>query len=100
MLWLLLVATYGLVNANAKWQVKSDAAMSSIEVSQSASIQQLFTHMDKQAHVDLVVIKIVDDMLATGTDDALKCFIKSFDRVPPSAKLSMVLGECGFLVSI
>lgn len=31
-LWLLLAARYGLVNANAKWQVKSDAALASLQL--------------------------------------------------------------------
>lgn len=51
----------------------------SIGLCQSAAIPQLLTHTDKQGHIDLVFIKTVDDMIATGTDEALKWFIQSFD---------------------
>lgn len=40
--WLLLVAAYGFVNANAKWQLHSDDTLFQLGLSQSPYIPQLF----------------------------------------------------------
>lgn len=77
-LWLLLDVAYGLVNYNAKWQVQADHALDSLGIIQSTAIPQLFIHLDSNDVVDMVVIKIVDDILATGTDDDLRLFVTSF----------------------
>ena len=79
--WLLLAAAYGLVNSNAKWQVKSDGAITSLGFIQSSAIPQLFLHFDNNGSVDIVLIKIVDDILATGKDDALRSFVTHFGLV-------------------
>lgn len=77
-LWLLLAAAYGLENANAKWQVKSDSALASLGLIQSSAIPQLFVHTDRNGNIDMIVIKMVDDILATGQDDVLKSFVTDF----------------------
>lgn len=79
-LWVLLAAAYGLVNSNAKWQVKSDDALTSLSLVQSSTIPQLFLHFYSENHVDLVVIKMADAILATGTDCALRSFAQDFGK--------------------
>lgn len=79
-LWLLLAAAYGLVNSNAKWQVKSDDALSSLGLIQSSAIPQLFIHLEIDGALDIVVIKMVDGILSTGEDEALKSFADAFGR--------------------
>lgn len=45
-LWLLLVAEYGLINANSKWQAVSDNAFVEIGLQHLAAIPQLFIKLD------------------------------------------------------
>ena len=61
--WLSLAAAYGLVNSNAKWQVQSKDTITSFGFIQSSAIPQLFLHFDTNCNVDVVLIKILDDIL-------------------------------------
>lgn len=77
-LWLLLAAAYGLVNANSKWQLQSDKALTTMGLEQSRHIPQLFT-FKRNGKLVLIIAKIVDDMLATGELSYVKSFISKFD---------------------
>lgn len=77
-LWLLLAAVYCLVNANAKWQVESDSALLSLGLKPIPQIAQLFVMEASNHDVRLIVIKIIDDILATGTDAELRSFATEF----------------------
>ena len=77
-LWLLLTAAYGLVNANSKWQLQSDSALTNMGLQQSRHVPQLFT-LKRNGKLVLIVAKIVDDMLATGESSYVHSFIKKFD---------------------
>lgn len=77
-LWLLLVAGHGLINVNSKWQAVSDDTFVEIGLEHLAAIPQFFIKLDEQRTVLLLVIKIVDDILACGTDDILRSFVVEF----------------------
>lgn len=74
----MLAASYGLLNANAKLQFKSDKAITSLGMLHYSSIPQLFLHFNAKKDVNMVLIKIVDDVFATGTNDTLKQFVNNF----------------------
>ena len=77
-LWLLLAAAYGLVNANSKWQLQSDTAITNMGLTQCRYIPQLF-YMKKNRKTVLLVAKIVDDMLVTGETSYVKSFVHKFN---------------------
>lgn len=77
-LWLPLAATYGLVNSTAKWQVMSDSALVSFGLVESACVPQLFMQVNDNNNLQMVLIKIVDDILTCGSDNAIRSFIHSF----------------------
>lgn len=76
-IWLLRAAAYVLVNSNAKLHVKSDGSITS-EFIQSSQILQLFFHFNAEGCVDILVIKIFDNRLATGRNNAKKEFVTNF----------------------
>lgn len=78
-LWLLLTAAFGLVNSNAKWKVQSDHFLAPLGLIQSTAIRRLFIHLHSNGVADMFVIKIVDDILATRTDEAFQAFVTSFE---------------------
>lgn len=65
-LWLLLTASYCLVNANAKWPVVSDQALLDIGFQTVTDLSQLFYLKDEAQVTTAVLIKIVDDFLVYG----------------------------------
>lgn len=73
--WLLLTAAYGLVNANAKWQMKSDECFFELGLLQCQQIPQLF-YMHEDGELVLLVAKVVDDIKAAGKGDRAEQFIK------------------------
>ena len=75
--WLLLVAVYGLVNSNAKWQVQSDQALRDIGLTQSKLIPQLFFKR-KRSKLVLIAAKIVDYLMVAGEEDEVKEFERQF----------------------
>ncbi len=78
--WLLLTAAYGLVNANAKWQNKSDDVMFQLGLTQSKFIPQLF-YKKEGGKLVLIVAKIVDDLKAAGVGNNAKNFLENFHKV-------------------
>lgn len=56
-LWLLLVAGYDLINANSKWQFKSDNVLLDIGLQHVSEIPQSLVQRDKGGSVVLLVIK-------------------------------------------
>lgn len=78
-LWLLLTAAYELVNANAKWQVQSDACLYELGLRQCQQIPQLFY---KRCDEELMVIvaKVVDDLKVAGSGDNAKVLIDQFNK--------------------
>lgn len=77
-LWLLLTASHGLVNANAKWQNQSDELLLEYGLYQSRHVAQLFFKREAGKLV-LVVTKIVYDLKVAGTGDRAKAFLDVFD---------------------
>ena len=73
--WRLLVATYGLVNANAKWQLHSDTTLLDLGLHAVVLIPQLF-YMKRDGKLCLIVAKVVDDFLIGGTKSARKWLIE------------------------
>lgn len=79
-LGLLPAAAYGPVNANVKWQFKSDHVFRSLARKPAAAIHQLFTKFDVQRKVTLIVIKIVENFVAIGAHFALGTFAHMLDE--------------------
>ena len=77
--WLLLTAAYGLVNANAKWQVQSDNLLFTIGHYQLAYVLQLF-YLHRDGRLVLLVVKTVDDILATSPDHEVDLFVSQFNH--------------------
>lgn len=72
--WLLETAVYGLVNSNAKWQMKSDNLFFDIGFLQCTHIPQLF-YISEADQLNVLAVKIVDDMLLAGSIDSIKSVI-------------------------
>lgn len=77
--WLLLTAAYGLVNANAKSQVQSDNLLFSLGLYQLAYVPQLF-YLKHNGKLVLLVVKTVDDILATGPEHEVDSFVSKFNN--------------------
>lgn len=73
-LWPLLAAANGLFCPNAKFQVSSVSALLSLRLKPVPEIAQLFDSEAEDSGVCLFTIKIIDDILAIGTDIALCTF--------------------------
>lgn len=65
---LLLVSGYVILNMNSQWQFVSDHAFAELEIEHMYAIPQMFVKRDENGKVALLVIKIVDDILASGPD--------------------------------
>ena len=77
--WLLLVASYGLVNANAKWQNHSDDTLFKLGLRPTVLIPQLF-FQKKNDMLSLLVSKVTDDMLVGGEKSERDGFIKKLGQ--------------------
>ena len=64
-IWLLDVATYGIDNANAKWQPHSDETLLDVGPHALGYIPQLF-YLKSGKHLLRVVAKVVDDIKSCG----------------------------------
>ena len=73
--WLLLTSAYGLVNANAKWQEQSDSFLNTIGFTQLIFVPQLF-YISKEGKLQIVAVKVVDDILFAGEESYVKSTIK------------------------
>ena len=93
--WLLTVATYGLVNANAKWQMHSDQTLINLGLSTLIYVPQLFYKEDKGRLV-LVVIKLTDDILVAGYDQEKKRFINDLSSSYDLGTITHLPGICWF----
>ena len=60
--WLLLTASYGLVNANSKWQTASDDCLYEYGLQQLPEVPQLFFSRSG-GELSIVAAKVVDDIL-------------------------------------
>lgn len=100
-LWLLLVARYGLINANSKWQYMSDHALVDISLQHVSSIPQPFIKIEDKMNVALLVIKIFDVSLhldMTQSSDPLllplgKLLVLELLSVDPDESGSMNCGS-------
>ena len=86
--WLLFTLTYGPINANAKLQEHSDTLLRNLGSFQSRFFPQLFFAF-KHNRLEIVVVKIVDDLLIT----AEKCKASNFIS---SLKSQYTLGTIAF----
>lgn len=83
-----------MLNSNAKWQVLSDRFLVSLGPIRTAAIRQPFIHLDSSGVFDIVVIKIVDDIIATGNNEALRSFAPRFGN---RHTLEKITNSCGWL---
>ena len=86
--WLLLTSTYGLVNSNAKLQENCDFLFSNLGFSQSRFVPQPF-YAFQNTEIDILAVKIVDDVLITRRKSSVEHFISSI-------KLQYTLGTVVF----
>ena len=77
--WLLLTSAYGLVNANSKWQEHCDYLFTSLGLTQSRYVPQLF-YTKKNEMLELVAVRIVDDVLLIGDRYTIENFIAQVQR--------------------
>lgn len=92
---MLNVATYGLVNANAKWQRHSDTTFINLGLKTVAYIPQLF-YLRIDTVSSLVVVKIVDDFLVGGTNHAKNYFLEKLSSVYVLGTITHLPGRCLF----
>ena len=78
--WLLLTSAYGLVNANAKWQEHCDHLFISLGLTQSRYVPQLF-YNNLNGSLDLVAVRIVDDVLIAGENSVVHPCINNIAKV-------------------
>ena len=93
--WLLTVATYGLVNANAKWQLHSDRTMLDLGLSSLVYVPQLFYLRTNDA-LRLVLVKVTDDIFIAGEEDLKRRFIERLSSVYELGTLTHLPGVCWF----
>lgn len=78
-LWLLLTASYGLVNANATWQVISDQILADKGFETFHSMPQLFTMITSSSSGALLAI-IINDILLCGPGQLVDQIIECYER--------------------
>ena len=71
---LLLIASYRLVNANAKWQLHSDTTLQDCGLLCVVHLPQLF-YKRKDGQLWIIVAKVVDDILVAGSSEARKWLV-------------------------
>ncbi len=76
--WLLLTSAYGFVYANAKWQEHCDHLFSILGLLQSLYFPQLF--FSRAKILDILAVKIVDDVLITGLSDRIQAFVAEVQK--------------------
>lgn len=70
--WLLLTSAYGLVNAGTKWQEEVDGSLLSLGFHQLIYVPQLFYKKDENGNLEVLGVKIVDDVLFAAVPDVLR----------------------------
>ena len=94
-LWLSTVATYGLVNTNATWQVHSDNTLISMGMNTNTFIPQLFTLLRDKSLI-LALIKVVDGMFITGPPHEKRKFIEKLSSIYELGTITHLPGKCFF----
>lgn len=84
------------MNSNAKWQLKSDAVLTSLFLMQSSAIPQMFIHLDCNVHVDLSIIKNFNDIFAPCTGETLRFSATEFGHKFDLGKINHGLGRLRF----
>lgn len=77
----MLAAAYGLVILTAKWWLESDSSLHASSLKQLPKVSLLCYNVDDGTYSKLIVIKIIDELLADGIDDALKTFLIAFGKL-------------------
>eukprot|EP00171_Calliarthron_tuberculosum_P001315 IDg1315t1 len=85
--WLLLTATYGLVNANSKWQEISDELLRSIGYKQLVYVPQVF-YIYESNELKAAAVKVVDDVLFAGPKPLIQ---NSISKIQSQYELGTVL---------
>ena len=89
--WLLLVATHGLVNANAKWQVHSDGTFEKLRLKPTIIVPHLFFRKD--GLLKLLVAKVTDDMLIGGPKEERQKSIEQLHGVYEIGTITHIPGK-------
>ena len=92
---LLTVATYGSVNANAKWQVHSDQTFIDMGMNTLMYVPQLFD-MHENGEIVLIVVKVTDDIFITGSEIHMRKFIHKLKQTYELGKNTHLTGSCWF----
>ena len=93
--WLLTVATYGLVIANSKWQIYSDQTFFDLGLRNTIFVPQLF-YAEKQQQLELFVVKVSDDILVAGNDEVKRMFIDKRAKKYELGTITHLPGTCLF----
>ena len=91
--WLLTVATYGLVDASAKWQVQSDQTFIDIGLNTLVYVPQLFYMLDK-CNIVLIVVKVTDDILIGESETHKPQFIQRLTQAYELGTITHLHGSC------
>ena len=94
-IWLLTVATYGLVNANSKWQIHSDQTFFDLGLHTTVFIPQLF-HMKTDGRLTLLVVKVTDDIFVGGPEQVKRSFIDRLGQKYELGTITHLPGTCFF----
>ena len=93
--WLLTVARYGSVNANAKWQVHSDQTFIDMGLNTLVYVPQLF-YMHENGELVLIVVKVTDDIFIAGSDGYKRNFIHKLKHTYELGTITHLPGSCLF----
>lgn len=100
-LWLLLTASYGLVNANAKFQLQSDSLLLKMGLQCVIEIPQLFYYKLRGQLVALMA-EIVDDFSDTGKSDIVEKLLNDMESRFKFGAIVHGPGKCvlfGFIIT-
>ena len=93
--WLLTVATYGPVNAIAKWQFHSDSTFLNLGLKTLVYIPQLF-YMDSKGSLTLLFVKVTDEIFVAGSERRKREFIKNLCKFYYLGTIRHLPGSCLF----
>ena len=94
-IWLLTVATYGLVNANSKWQIHSDQTFFDLGLHTTVFIPQLF-HVITNGKLQMLVVKVTDDIFVGGAEEVKRLFIDRLGQKYELGTITHLPGNCFF----
>lgn len=78
--WLLTVATYGLVNANGKWQSHYDKTLIRLGLHVIVHIPQLF-YMLQSPIEELLAVKVTGDFIIAGNERSKRDLIEGISKI-------------------